>query len=238
MIRVNRRNDEFTITMLPVKKTLDLKNEPDPYMNCEPVQIRISGNKEVQRLAHVRQMIWEKGFPKCTCGRSVANCDCRDNRELEALRQCVAALEKKFNLDELEKKLNLQDKEDLTLDFTPPAAILKPQLKDVPEDASVMEETQYNLEDTVEDKEPEKEKKEKSEKKEKPDKKDKGKDKAKDKEPKGGSKEKAKGTQLCTKRTNENNNLMFSLLFFRSQRKEVSEVITFNIVYIVPVICQ
>lgn len=201
MIRVNRRNDEFTITMLPLKKTSDLKSDPDPYLDCEPIQIKISGNKEARRLAHVRQMIWEKGFQRCTCGRSVAECECRDNREMEALRQCVAALEKKFNLDELEKKLNLHEKEDLTLDFTPPAAIVKPQLKDLPEDVSVVEETQYNEQDIDEDNSTEKkgkpdkkekpDKKDKSEKKEKPDKKEKGKDKERDKGSKGGSKENA-----------------------------------------------
>lgn len=178
MIRVNRRNDEFMITMLPLKKTLDLKTEPDPYLECEPIQIKISGNKEARRLANVRQMIWEKGFQRCTCGRSVAECDCRDNREMEALRQCVAALEKKFNLDELEKKLNLQEKEDLTLDFTPPAAIIKPQLKDAPDNLSVMEETQYDEQDIAE---------EDSKKKEKPDKKEKKEKGGKEKGGKGGS---------------------------------------------------
>lgn len=145
MIRVHRKNDEYVITMNPLKSAQQLKTEHDPYMNCDPVQVRITANREDQRIAQIKQVIRESGFRRCKCGQPVAQCSCRDNRELEALRQCIANCGTKFGIDDLATKLSLNRLKDLELEFTPPAGVVKCCLQSPPSQG--MQETQYNEND-------------------------------------------------------------------------------------------
>lgn len=145
MIKVQRKNDEYVITMNPLKSARLLKTEPDPYMNCDPIHVRITANREDQRMAQIKQIIRDSGFRRCKCGRAVAQCTCRDNREMEALRTCVENCGTKYGIADLGEKLSLNRLKDLELEFTPPAAVVKSCLRPVPECA--LQETQYNEND-------------------------------------------------------------------------------------------
>lgn len=153
MIQLQRENDELTITMRPLKNSLALKSEPDPYLACDPIRLKVSGMKEAQQLNKIKKILAEKQFTRCCCGHSVAECRCRDNREMEAVRKCLGELEKKFGVKDLEKK-NLfgPPNDNLQLDFTPPAGIIKPQISEQrPCEMNTME-TQYNEQDFKENK--------------------------------------------------------------------------------------
>lgn len=133
MIRVHRKNDEYTITMNPLKSAQELKVDPDPYLPCEPIHVRITANREDQRIAQIKQVIRNSGFRRCKCGQPVHQCTCRDNRELEALRECIDQCGMQFGIADLGTKLSLNRLKDLELDFTPPAAVAKSGLQPLPE---------------------------------------------------------------------------------------------------------
>lgn len=128
MIQVQRRNDEYAITMTPLKGGQQLRTTADPYQNCEPITVRITANRsrEDERIAQIKQVIHERGFRRCRCGLPVSQCQCRDRDELAALRKCVQQCGSRFGIVDLGEKLSInQPPKDLELDFTPPAAVVK-----------------------------------------------------------------------------------------------------------------
>lgn len=147
MIRVHRKNDEYVITMNPLKSAQQLKTDPDPYMACEPIHVRITANQEDQRMAQIKQVIRDSGFGRCKCGRPVELCTCRDNRELEALRECIDNCGMQFGIVDLGAKLSLNRLKDLELEFTPPAAVAKCGLQPLPKNGT--QESQCNETDVL-----------------------------------------------------------------------------------------
>lgn len=128
MIQVQRRNDEYAITMTPLKNGQQLRTTSDPYQSCEPITLRISANRsrEDERIAQIKKEIHERGFRRCRCGLPVSQCQCRDHDQLAALRKCVEFYGSRFGITDLGEKLSInQPPKDLELDFTPPAAVVK-----------------------------------------------------------------------------------------------------------------
>lgn len=142
-LRVQRRNHEYYITMNPLKDAQRLKTEPYPYVACKPLQFRISGSTEERALHDIKKIIKEQGFDKCTCGKAIAKCSCRDNREMEALRKCLVTCENRFGVNNADQKICLAEKSsELDIEFTPPAGIVKANLPPVAD--LVVQETQYD----------------------------------------------------------------------------------------------
>lgn len=141
-LRVQRRNNEYTITMNPLKNSQTLKSEPYPYLDCKPLQFKISSSAEERELQKIREYICKKGFTKCVCGQNIINCRCRDNREAEALHKCLDDCTRLFGVKNLKEKLCLCDNTKLDIEFTPPAGVIKNVLKRRPD--QIVQETQYD----------------------------------------------------------------------------------------------
>lgn len=141
-LRVQRRNNEYTITMNPLKNSQTLKSEPYPYLNCKPLQFKISSSAEEREMQKIAEFICKKGFTKCVCGHKIINCRCRDNREAEALNKCLEDCTRIFGVKNLKEKLCLCDNTKLDIEFTPPAGVIKNVLKRRPD--QLVQETQYD----------------------------------------------------------------------------------------------
>lgn len=141
-MRHDKRNDEYTISMAappsappePCQRCGGLIKKPRPvpehvHLNATdyPVQLRIDqGNAEHQMLAligEIKATIRQKGYGRCQCRRPVSDCVCRDRRDLCALLQFIAECERHFEVCGLADRIYLDDLDDLTLEFTPPAAM-------------------------------------------------------------------------------------------------------------------
>lgn len=144
-LRVQRKNDDYLITMKPLKDINALKTDADPYLNCDPIRFKISSNTEEKELQRVKKILSERGFKKCTCGKNIAHCCCRDNKELDALRKCINCIGDKHNIKDLEKKLFYRTRSKLDIEFTPPAGLIKNNLKALPD--VIGQETQYDEND-------------------------------------------------------------------------------------------
>lgn len=129
MIQVQRHNDEYAITMQPLKGAAQLRTAADPFAECEPIQVRISARKqrEDERITQIKQEIHQRGFRRCRCGQPVAQCTCRATTELTALKKCVRQAAKRLGVDRsVGEVLSINRRpKDMMLDFTPPAGVVR-----------------------------------------------------------------------------------------------------------------
>lgn len=147
-LSVQKKDGDYLITMRPLKNTADLRNEPNPYLTAKPIKFKISRRAEEKKCDEIRALVNKKGFRKCTCGNIVACCNCRDNKEMDALRKCLKECEDNYKIKSLEYKLCLKESlsdPKLNVEFTPPAGIVNKNIKKLPN--LVYQETQYNEDD-------------------------------------------------------------------------------------------
>lgn len=143
-LSVQKKDGDYLITMRPLKNTIDLRTDPNPYLTAKPIKFKITRRAEEKKCDEIRELLHKKGFGKCTCGNIVACCTCRDNREMDALRKCLDECEDKFGVKSLEYKLCLKESASepkLDIEFTPPGGMVKKNLKKLPN--QVYQETQY-----------------------------------------------------------------------------------------------
>ena len=144
MLRVQRKNGNYIITMNPLKSAEELKTSADPYMHCKPVKFKISSSTNEKLYASLRKLVREKGFQPCSCGQTVAKCRCRDNKEMEQLQAFLHSL-KIPNIDDNLVLNNNESDNKLDFEFTPPAGMIKPHLFKPPKIS--YQETQYDEKD-------------------------------------------------------------------------------------------
>ncbi|KAM8703911.1 hypothetical protein ACLKA7_008523 [Drosophila subpalustris] len=148
-LHIEKKNDEYLITLRPLKDAETLKRSANPYANMKPVQFRIVKNPVLKQVREMKRCLKNMGFSKCKCHKPVMECYCRsfiDKKQLveEVQRQCA-----KRNMDNCENELVLSDTTDSEAEFdfgvTPPAGLMHPErLKAV---HITHTETQYNEND-------------------------------------------------------------------------------------------
>ncbi|EDW59268.2 uncharacterized protein Dvir_GJ10379 [Drosophila virilis] len=148
-LHIEKKNDEYLITLRPLKDPDTLKRAANPYANMKPVQFRIVKNPLLKQVREMKRCLKNMGFSKCKCHRPVMQCFCRsfiDKKQLvdEVQRQCHMR-----NMPHCENELVLSDTTDSEAEFdfgvTPPAGLMHPErLKTV--DVTNTE-TQYNEND-------------------------------------------------------------------------------------------
>lgn len=147
MIEVHRTaGDEYTVTMRPLKTGAQLRREAGaaPYMDCEPVRIRVSGNRDRQLLSRCRAALVRMGVRPCRCGHVAAECTCRNTSELRLMCAALRDCELRFGVCGLAQRLSLRatrPQKEFVAEFTPPAAVQQRQ----PD--RVQTETQYEPKD-------------------------------------------------------------------------------------------
>ncbi|XP_034486875.1 uncharacterized protein LOC117791276 [Drosophila innubila] len=130
-LHIEKKNDEYLITLRPLKDADTLKRAANPYANMKPVQFRIVKNPLLKQVREMKRCLKNMGFSKCKCHKPVMECYCRsfiDKKQLveEVQRQCI-----KRNMDSCEYDLVLSDTSDSEAEFdfgvTPPAGLMHPE---------------------------------------------------------------------------------------------------------------
>ncbi|XP_060650483.1 uncharacterized protein LOC132787458 [Drosophila nasuta] len=130
-LHIEKKNDEFLITLRPLKDAETLKQAANPYANMKPVQFRIVKNPLLKQIRELKRCLKKMGFSKCKCHRPVMQCYCRsfiDKKQLvdEVQRQC-----RKRNMEGCECDIVLSDTSDSEAEFdfgvTPPAGLMHPE---------------------------------------------------------------------------------------------------------------
>ncbi|XP_043071016.1 uncharacterized protein LOC122322513 [Drosophila grimshawi] len=130
-LHIEKKNDEYIITLRPLKDAASLKRAANPYAKMKPVQFRIVKNPQLKQVREMKRCLKKMGFSKCTCHRPVMRCYCRsfvDKKLLvdEVQRQC-----REREMVNCENELVLSDTTDSEAEFdfgvTPPAGLMKPE---------------------------------------------------------------------------------------------------------------
>lgn len=148
-LHIEKKNDEYLITLRPLKDAETLKRAANPYANMRPVQFRIVKDPVLRQVRDMKRCLKKMGYSKCKCHRPVMRCYCRsfiNKKQLveEVQRQCA-----KRNLPNCEYDLVLSDTTDSEAEFdfgvTPPAGLVHPERLKTTHVVNV--ETQYNEND-------------------------------------------------------------------------------------------
>ncbi|KAH8417897.1 hypothetical protein KR222_007852, partial [Zaprionus bogoriensis] len=130
-LHIEKKNDEYLITLRPLKDAETLKRAANPYVKMKPLRLRIVKNPVLKEMRDMKRCLKNMGFSKCQCHRPVMECYCRsfiDKKRLvdEVQRQC-----EKRNLEGCEEDLILSDTTDSEAEFdfgvTPPAGLMRPE---------------------------------------------------------------------------------------------------------------
>ncbi|KAH8388606.1 hypothetical protein KR093_011142, partial [Drosophila rubida] len=130
-LHIEKKNDEYLITLRPLKDAETLKLSANPYANMKPVQFRIVKSPLLKQMRELKRCLKQMGFSKCKCHRPVVECYCRsfiDKKQLveEVQRQC-----QQRRMAGCEADLVLSDTSDSEAEFdfgvTPPAGLMHPE---------------------------------------------------------------------------------------------------------------
>lgn len=148
-LHIEKRNNEYVITLRPLKDAEGLKRAANPYVKMKPIQFRIVKNPLLKEVREMKRCLKNMGYSKCQCHRPVMECYCRSFIDKKLLvddvrRQC--ALRK---MPCCERELVLSDTTDSEAEFdfgvTPPAGLMKPERLKITHMTHT--ETQYNEND-------------------------------------------------------------------------------------------
>lgn len=130
-LHIEKKNNEYVITLRPLKDADTLKRAANPYVNMKPIQFRIIKNPLLKEIRDMKRCLKNMGYSKCQCHQPVMQCHCRsyiDKKRLvdDVKRQCLLR-----KLPHCERDLVLSDTTDSEAEFdfgvTPPAGLMKPE---------------------------------------------------------------------------------------------------------------
>ncbi|XP_055908691.1 uncharacterized protein LOC129943353 [Eupeodes corollae] len=149
-LHICKKKDAYIITMRPIKDAKILANCADPYVPMKPIQFRIVKNPRKACAREIKRLLKEK-FDKCCCRKPISHCFCRTFLEKKRLEFELSKVCQLKGIPNLKDSLVLSDTSDSEAEFdfgvTPPAGVIKPQLKKKPDLAC--RETQYSADDWI-----------------------------------------------------------------------------------------
>ncbi|XP_055848674.1 uncharacterized protein LOC129913821 [Episyrphus balteatus] len=149
-LHICKKNGAYVITMRPIKEATLLKSCADPYVPMKPIQFKIVKNP-LKACANEIKSLLKKKFDKCSCHKPIAECFCRTFLQKKRLEFELNKACRQKGIPNLKNSLILSDTSESETEFdfgvTPPAGVIKPQLKNKPDLAC--HETQYNEKDWI-----------------------------------------------------------------------------------------
>ncbi|XP_068152394.1 uncharacterized protein Ppi1 [Drosophila tropicalis] len=128
---IEKRNDEYIITLHPLKSPGILEHSANPYVNMKPVQFRIVKNPLLKEIRDLKRCLKGMGFKKCTCHKPVIACFCRSFIEKKQLIDKLQKECQQREMESVENALVLSDTSDSEAEFefgvTPPAGLIHPE---------------------------------------------------------------------------------------------------------------
>ncbi|BFF93141.1 uncharacterized protein DMAD_11041 [Drosophila madeirensis] len=130
-LHIEKKNDEYIITLRPLKDTETLKRSANPYVNMKPVQFRIVKNPQLKELRDLKRCLKSMGFSKCSCHKPVTECYCRSFIDKKRLVYNLKKECKRRQVDNCEDNLILSETTDSEAEYefgvTPPAGLIHPE---------------------------------------------------------------------------------------------------------------
>ncbi|XP_067619783.1 uncharacterized protein [Eurosta solidaginis] len=130
-LHICKKNDEYFITLRPLKDPDALKECADPYLNMKPIQFKITKNPMVVEMSKLKRCLKQMGFAKCTCHKPIIECFCRSFLDKKRLEYQVSKECRKRQIPCCNSTLVLSDTTDSDVEFdfgvTPPAGVIKPE---------------------------------------------------------------------------------------------------------------
>ncbi|CAD6992206.1 unnamed protein product [Ceratitis capitata] len=130
-LHICKKNDEYFITLRPLKDPEALKECADPYLNMKPIQFKITKNPLMVEMSKLKRCLKAMGFAKCTCHKPVIECFCRSFLDKKRLEYQVSKECRKRQIPCCNSTLVLSDTTDSDVEFdfgvTPPAGVIKPE---------------------------------------------------------------------------------------------------------------
>lgn len=153
MLYITKNEDDYVITLRPLKSPEVLAKAANPFENMKPIMFRIRKDPIATAMKEIRRSLKEKGFPLCECKQPVAKCFCRSYLDQKVIEYEVKKLSEKqgwkdisdtFIYDEGSDSDSESEKE-LEFGVTPPAGVIKPERRLRPDRVNVP--TQYEDKD-------------------------------------------------------------------------------------------
>lgn len=149
MLQISKQEDEYVITLRPLKAPDVLSKAANPFEDMRPMVFRISKDPIATGIREIKRTLKDKGFAPCTCEQPVARCFCRSYLDQKVVAYEVKTLSeargwkdigKTFVYRDSSESENDSDKE-LEFGVTPPAGVIKPERRRRPD--RVNTDTQY-----------------------------------------------------------------------------------------------
>lgn len=149
MLHITKKEDEYVITLRPLKRPDVLSKSANPFEEMEPMVFRISKDPIMLGMREIKRALKEKGFPTCTCRQPVAKCFCRSYLDQKVVAYEVKRLSEARGWQDVGQTLVYEDsseseedsEKELDFGVTPPAGVIKPERRRRPDRVNV--DTQY-----------------------------------------------------------------------------------------------
>lgn len=105
-LKIQRKDGNLFVTMNPIKNLADLKNSPDPYLNCKPIQFQISQDPNILKRSQIKKKIKKCGFRRCVCDKTIAQCICKNDDEKFDINEKLNIFSAAFNAERFMKARN------------------------------------------------------------------------------------------------------------------------------------
>lgn len=105
-LRIQRKDGNLFVTMNPIKNSADLKNCPDPYLKCKPIQFQISQDPNILKRSQIKKKIKKCGFRRCVCNKTIAQCICKNDDEKFDINEKLNIFSATFNAERFMKAHN------------------------------------------------------------------------------------------------------------------------------------
>ncbi|ALC46248.1 Ppi1, partial [Drosophila busckii] len=130
-LHIEKKNDEYIITLRPLKDAATLARSANPYANMKPVQFRIVKNPLLKQIRDLKRCLKNMGFSKCKCHKPVMDCYCRSFIDKKRLISAMQQECQRRQLPCCEEELVLSDTSDSEAEYdfgvTPPAGLVHPE---------------------------------------------------------------------------------------------------------------
>ncbi|EDV95017.1 GH23735 [Drosophila grimshawi] len=118
ILNLCKKNGEIFITLRTIN---------NPHVRMDPIVFKVVKSDLAVALREIKRKLKEKGFPKCTCHKTVMMCVCRDNLAKKHLEYALSKECKRRGMENCVDHLVLTDTSDSEMEFdfdvSPPAAL-------------------------------------------------------------------------------------------------------------------
>lgn len=123
ILNICKRNGEIFLTLRAINTD---------KIKMKPIVFKIVKSDLAVIMSQIKRKLKDRGFPKCTCHRTLMMCICRDHEEKKNLEYALQKECKRRGMESCVDQLILTDtsESDIEFDFdvTPPAGVAKPEI--------------------------------------------------------------------------------------------------------------